>query len=71
MAGAWGAALPADPVWQLYLLSRTAVERFLAEAHQEHLLHYSAAGSVVRLEFPADTLEGYAHALAERAHRMA
>jgi hypothetical protein len=42
------------------------VERFFIEAHQEHLLGYQAAGSVVRIDFPADTLTDYAHILLEK-----
>jgi hypothetical protein len=53
--------------WRLFFLPVEGVERFYIEAHQEHLLNYQAAGSVVRIEFPAGTLEEYAHALLERA----
>jgi len=63
-----GAMLVELPDWGLFLLGREAVERFLFEAHQRGLLEYHAAGSVTRLNFPAPTLEEYAHALAERAH---
>jgi len=57
-----------DPTWQMFFLSEQAVERFFFEAHQEQLLEYHAAGRVIRIEFPATTLEEYAHALARRAH---
>jgi hypothetical protein len=63
-----GARLVELPDWGLFLLDREAVERFLFEGHQRGLLEYHAAGSVTRLDFPAPTLEEYAHALAERAH---
>ncbi len=54
--------------WRLFFLSVQEVERLFMEAHQRHLLHYSAAGSVVRMEFPAAGLEEYAHVLiAQRA----
>ena len=49
--------------WRLFLLSVEGVERFFLEAHQEHLLTYYAAGSVIRIEFPAETLMEYAHVL--------
>lgn len=62
-----GAKLIDLPEWQLFLLSREGVERFLFEAHQKHLLEYYAAGTVARLSFPVDTLEEYANVLAERA----
>jgi hypothetical protein len=57
-----------DPSWQLFFLSDQAVEHSFFEAHQEQLLEYHAAGRVIRIEFPAQTLEEYAHALARRAH---
>ena len=49
--------------WKLFFLSVEGVERFFVEAHQEHLLTYYAAGSVVRIEFPATTLAEYAYVL--------
>lgn len=52
--------------WQLFFLPVAGVERFFIEAHQEHLLHYQAAGSIVRIDFPADTLSDYADQLIER-----
>ena len=53
--------------WKLFFLPREGVERFLVETHQHGLLEYHAAGSVIRLTFPVDGLEEYAHVLAERA----
>lgn len=64
----FGAKLIDRPDWKLFFLPREGVERFLFEAHQNNLLEYHAAGTVTRLTFPADTLEEYAHVLAERAH---
>jgi hypothetical protein len=52
--------------WTLFLLERNDVERLLFEAHQHELLEYHVAGSVTRLTFPANTLEEYAHVLAQR-----
>ncbi len=63
-----GERLLDDPEWQLFFLSRHAVERFFLEAHQHHLLEYRAAGSVIRITFPATSIEEYAYALAQRAH---
>jgi hypothetical protein len=57
-----------NPAWQVFFLSEQAVEHFFFEAHQEQLLEYHAAGRVIRIEFPAANLEGYAYALARRAH---
>jgi len=54
--------------WQLFFLSPEGVERLFLEAHQRRLLDYQAAGRVVRVEFPAELLVEYAHALAQRAH---
>jgi hypothetical protein len=61
-----GAKLLELPDWKLFFLSRDGVERFLFEAHQRDLLEYHVAGSVTRLTFPANTLEEYAHVLAQR-----
>ncbi len=63
-----GERLLEDPEWQLFFLSRHAVERFFLEAHQQHLLEYRAAGSIIRITFPAISIEEYAYALAQRAH---
>lgn len=52
--------------WKIFFLPVQGVERFFIEAHQEHLLSYQAAGSVVRIDFPAETLTEYAHVLLER-----
>jgi hypothetical protein len=61
-----GAKLIELPDWNLFFLSRNAVERLLFEAHQHGLLEYHVAGSVTRLTFPAETLEEYANVLAQR-----
>jgi hypothetical protein len=53
--------------WKLFFLPVDGVERFFLEAHQERLLTYEAAGSVIRLEFPAKTLEEYGNILIARA----
>ena len=63
-----GAKLIDLPDWKLFFLSHDGVERFLVEAHQQHLLEYHAAGTVIRLTFPVHTLEEYAHVLAQTAH---
>ncbi|HEY7415367.1 MAG TPA: BrxA family protein [Ktedonobacteraceae bacterium] len=57
-----------DQAWQVFFLSEQAVEHSFLEAHQEQLLEYHAAGRVIRISFPATTLEEYAHALTRRAH---
>ncbi|MBM4431707.1 MAG: DUF1819 family protein, partial [Chloroflexi bacterium] len=49
--------------WRLFFLPVEGIERFFMEAHQEHLLTYNAAGSVVRIEFPAASLTEYTHVL--------
>lgn len=53
--------------WKLFFLPPEGVERFFVEAHQEHLLTYHAAGSVIRIEFPAPTLTEVADVLLESA----
>ena len=57
-----------SPEWGLFFLPTQGVERFFLEAHQERLLTYYAAGSVVRLEFPVNSLVEAARVLAQRAH---
>lgn len=52
--------------WKLFFLPVAGVERFFVEAHQEHLLGYQAAGSVVRIDFPTDDLVEFANVLLER-----
>ena len=63
-----GDRLLRDREWRLFLLSPDAVERFFLEAHQAGLLEYHAAGSVIRIDFPAASLEDYAHVIAQRTH---
>jgi hypothetical protein len=63
-----GERLINHPEWRLLFLSQQAVERFLIEAHQRHLLEYRAAGPVIRIDFPAGSLEEYAHVITQRAH---
>jgi hypothetical protein len=58
-----------SPEWNLFFLPTQGVERFFLEAHQERLLAYYAAGSIVRLEFPVNNLVEMAHALVERSER--
>lgn len=63
-----GERLIDDPEWRLFFLSREAVERFLMEAHQRRLLEYHAAGSIVRITYPVESIEEYAHVVANGAH---
>jgi hypothetical protein len=53
--------------WKLFFLPVAGVERFFIEAHQEHMLTYNAAGSIVRLDFPAASLADYASFMIDRA----
>lgn len=50
--------------WQLFLLSPQDVERMFLRAHQDRLLAYHAAGSVIQIEFPTDSMEDYARVVA-------
>ncbi|RUT01254.1 hypothetical protein DSM106972_068050 [Dulcicalothrix desertica PCC 7102] len=50
--------------WQLFFLSTKAVERFFMEAHQHGLLEYRAAGSIIRIDFPTESIAEYAHVIA-------
>jgi hypothetical protein len=63
-----GHRLMDDAEWGLFFLSRGAVERFFLEAHQRRLLEYHAAGSVVRITFPAESLEEYVNVILGRAY---
>ena len=63
-----GSRLIDDPEWRLFFLPREGVERFLIEADQLRLLEYHAAGSIVRITFPVESLEEYANVLAPRPH---
>ena len=66
-----GRLLLEHPAWRLFFLPRVGVERYFVAAQVHHLLHYHAAGSVVRVSFPVATLEEYAHVILERAHQPA
>jgi len=61
-----GERLIQDPEWRLFFLDSRAVEHLFMEAHQLHLLTYQAAGSVIRITFPSDTIEEYANVILER-----
>ena len=63
-----GAKLMDAPDWKLFFLTHEGVERFLIESHQQGLLEFHAAGMVTRITFPANSLEEYANALAQRAY---
>jgi hypothetical protein len=62
-----GSRVLRDRVWITFFLDQNLVEQHFLAAHQEGLLHYAAAGSAVRLEFPASSLEEYARILASHA----
>jgi AcrR family transcriptional regulator len=62
--GASGGRLVSDPEWKLFLLRAMEVERLFIEAHQQRLLEFYAAGGIVRVDFPANTIEEYAHVVA-------
>lgn len=56
-----------SPEWGLFFLQPQMVERLFVEAQQRRLLEYHAAGRVIRIDFPASTIEDYAGALTQRA----
>ena len=62
-----GAKLIRDPEWQLFFLPDKAVERLFVEAHQAHLLEFYAAGSIIRIDFSTESIEEYAHVIAQRS----
>lgn len=61
-----GMRLLTNPEWGLFLLDAADVEAKLLEAHRCKLLEYQAAGSTVRVDFPAATLPQYARLMAAR-----
>jgi hypothetical protein len=63
-----GKRLLEDHEWLLFFIDPQAVERMFMEAHQMHLLKYHAAGSVIRIDFPSDTLEEYVHVILKRTN---
>jgi Putative inner membrane protein (DUF1819) len=63
-----GELLLRHPEWQLFFLTHHGVEQLFLEAHQQRLLEYHAAGSVIRITFPTTSIEEYAHALTQRAY---
>lgn len=63
-----GERLLHDPEWRLFFLAPQTVERLFLEAHQHHLLEYHAAGPVIRISFPAESLEEYARVIAQRPY---
>lgn len=63
-----GERLLGHPEWRLFFLSPQVVERFFVEAQQCRLLEYHAAGSIIRITFPAESIEEYAHVLTERTY---
>lgn len=63
-----GTKLIRDPEWQLFFLPDKAVERLFVEAHQAHLLEFYAAGSIIRIDFSTESIEEYAHVIAQRSY---
>jgi hypothetical protein len=49
--------------WRLFVMDADDVERELLRLHQFHQLQYEAAGSLARLDLPADSPESYAREL--------
>ena len=65
--GAVSHSLLAHQDWQLFLMRPDDVEHFFLLAHQGRLLEYHAAGSTVSINFPTESLEEYAHVVAQRS----
>ena len=63
-----GERLLNHPDWAIFFLNTVAVERLFLEAHQERLLSYHAAGPVIRIEFPMQSIEEYANVIAQKPH---
>ncbi len=56
-----------SPEWGLFNFKPNDVEEHLIEAHQQHLCEYFAAGAVIRLEFPFQTILELTNAIIERS----
>lgn len=63
-----GTRLVNDPEWRLFLIDSESVERLFIEAQQHKLLEYYAAGSIIKIDFPAENLVDYANFISQRAH---
>ena len=61
-----GEKLVNHPDWNLFFLNSRLVERFFLECHQEGLLSYHGAGSVIRIDFPTLSLTEYADVVARK-----
>ncbi|MDI6719895.1 MAG: DUF1819 family protein [Methanomicrobiales archaeon] len=61
-----GEKLVNHPDWGLFFLNPRSVERFFLECHQEGLLNYHGAGSVIRIDFPTKSLREYADVLTRK-----
>ena len=66
--GSYGSQITFHPDWRLFLLSVREVEHNFFEAHQQGLLQYHAAGNVISLTFPCETLEEYARVVTTRSN---
>lgn len=64
-AGFSGGQLLAHPDWGIFFLDPNATERLFIAADQEGLLRFSAAGAVVRIDFPVSSLDDYARFLTD------
>lgn len=53
--------------WELFNLKPNDVEEHMIEAHQQRLCEYFAAGAVIRLEFPFQTIVELTNAIIERS----
>lgn len=51
--------------WQAFHMDSFDVERVLVEATGRKLLHYNAAGNVIRIDYPAKGAKEYAHVIVE------
>jgi len=56
--------------WKLFLCSSNIVEHMFMDAHQKEYLTYYSAGSLVRIDFNYNNLEGLVDAIIERTIRF-
>lgn len=55
--------------WGIFFLEPNATERLFITADQSGLLRFAAAGAIVRIDFPVDSLEDYARFLIHAYHQ--
>ena len=67
--GASGAQLLTHPEWRVFFLEANMTERLFIAADQAGLLQFAAAGTVIRVDFPTQSLEDYSSFLTHASNQ--